>query len=146
VTDFEQYLETGQIPLPPSFYNRVIEDNPSLQPFVFAAGSEISSLARSMECLINIYCNVAGNFSPRFLFTFVRSFCYLASCLAIPGASCACAGQNEEVCGQNMTAFTARLWISLQHHAPARFKYNLKFDRNKKPSQATADITTTGVR
>ena len=52
---------------------------------------------------------------------------------------------NEEVTGQNMTAFTARLWVLLEEYAANPFRYNLSYDRNKKPTQAAADTTTTAV-
>jgi hypothetical protein len=140
VENFEQFLRTGQIPLPPSFYNRFIEENPSVHKFVFAAGSDDSRLARDMEVLIASYFHVGGIFVMILLDFCVLKivFCIL---FTISGASCTCAGGNVELCGRNMTAFNFCLWVMLQRHAPARFRYNVAFERIYK-----SDTTTTGVR
>ena len=56
--------------------------------------------------------------------------------------------RSEEVTGQKMTAFTAGIWRALRRLAPrdSDFRYDLEFDRNKKPSESLTDVSTTRVR
>jgi hypothetical protein len=66
VEEFERFIKTGRIPLPPNFYKWFIVDNPSLEQFVFAAGSNDSRLAKDVESLIASYCNAGGTGFPNF--------------------------------------------------------------------------------
>lgn len=56
------------------------------------------------------------------------------------------AGHSEELTGQNMTNFTARLWRALREYAPRDFRYDFDFDRNRKPSGSATDASTTQAR
>ena len=53
-------------------------------------------------------------------------------------------GNNEEIIGQRMTAFTAGIWTALRDHAPgdSEFQYTLQYDRKKRPNRCITDSET----
>ena len=53
------------------------------------------------------------------------------------------AGHNEEVIGQRMTAFTAGIWTALRDATrDSEYRYNLQYDRNKRPNRCMTDSET----
>ena len=58
--DYQQFLKTGQIPLPPSYYSSFIKLYPELQGYVFPAGSDNSDLAEIIKYLVQHYDSASG--------------------------------------------------------------------------------------
>ncbi len=58
--EFQNFLQSGTIPLGPFFHGRLVADHPSLTTSVFAAGSEHSNLANIMTFLVRNYVSAEG--------------------------------------------------------------------------------------
>ena len=58
--EFQNFLQTGAIPLSPSFYIHFVANHPELTDSIFAAGSDFNRLAAHVSGLVSDFDSSAG--------------------------------------------------------------------------------------